>query len=71
MSGLYNIQRNWKTLEDKFPDRNVALVSTVKNQPQLHLNQLEWQMWEFTKGTESIIAIAEQLRLPIVFEYFC
>jgi hypothetical protein len=31
----------------------------------LSLNQIEWQIWEFTKGTVSIIVIAEQLGEPV------
>ncbi|MTJ07320.1 MULTISPECIES: DUF4388 domain-containing protein [unclassified Anabaena] len=57
--------RNWQVLEDKLPDPSFALVSTINEKPRLRLNQLEWQVWEFTKGTVSIIAIAEQLGMPI------
>jgi hypothetical protein len=31
----------------------------------LSLNQIEWQICEFTKGTVSIIVIAEQLGEPV------
>ncbi|WP_049790552.1 hypothetical protein [Trichormus azollae] len=31
----------------------------------MSLNQIEWQIWEFTKGTVSIIVIAEQLGEPV------
>ncbi|WP_071188185.1 DUF4388 domain-containing protein [Trichormus sp. NMC-1] len=60
--------RNWKwnMLEDKLPNPISALVSTINDKPQLRLNQLEWQIWEFTKGTVSIREIAEQLGIPVV-----
>ncbi|AFZ58050.1 DUF4388 domain-containing protein [Anabaena cylindrica FACHB-243] len=64
LKGL-RVLRNWKTLEDKLPEPTYALVSKINDKPQLGLNQLEWQIWEFTKGTVSIIAIAEQLGLPL------
>jgi hypothetical protein len=57
--------RNWKALEDKLPDPDSALVSTIVGQPQYRLDTLEWQIWEYTKGTVPLKLIAEQLRLPI------
>lgn len=57
--------RNWQPLEDKLPDPNFALVSISNNKPQLRLNQLEWQVWEFTKGTLSIREIAKHLEVPV------
>ncbi|MTJ49623.1 DUF4388 domain-containing protein [Dolichospermum sp. UHCC 0259] len=57
--------RNWQPLQDKLPDPNSALVVTTNNKPQLRLNQLEWQVWEFTKGTLSIKNISKQLEVPV------
>lgn len=57
--------RNWQPLEDKLPYPNFALVSKTNQKPQLRLNQLEWQVWEFTKGTLSIKDISQQLGIPI------
>lgn len=59
------VLRNWKALADKLPDPDSALVSTIVGQPQYRLDTLEWQVWEYTKGTVPLKAIAEQLRLPI------
>ncbi|WP_413171589.1 DUF4388 domain-containing protein [Anabaena azotica] len=64
LKGL-RVLRNWKMLEDKLPDPTCALINTIHTKPLLSLNQLEWQIWEFTKGTVSIIAIAEQLGVPV------
>jgi hypothetical protein len=33
--------------------------------PSIAWTTLEWQVWEYTKGTISLQAIAQQLRLPI------
>lgn len=59
------VLRNWTALADKLPDPDSALVSTIVGQPQYRLDTLEWQVWEYTKGTVPLKAIAEQLRLPI------
>lgn len=59
------VLRNWNALADKLPDPNGGLVSIIVGQPQYRLDTLEWQVWEYTKGTISLQAIAQQLRLPI------
>ncbi|HEY9892414.1 MAG TPA: DUF4388 domain-containing protein [Candidatus Sericytochromatia bacterium] len=59
------VLKNWKALADKLPDPNGGLVSTMIGKPQYRLDSLEWQVWEYTKGTLSLNAIAEQLRLPV------
>lgn len=59
------VLRNWDALTDKLPDPNGGLVSIIAGQPQYRLDALEWQVWEYTKGTVSLAAIARQLRLPI------
>ncbi len=57
--------RNWDALADQLPDPNGGLISIIEGQPRYRLNPLEWQVWEYTKGTVSLGAIAQQLRLPI------
>lgn len=64
LKGL-RVLRNWKMLAEKLPDPTCALVSKIDDKPQLTLNPLEWQIWEFTKGTVSIAAIAQQLDVPV------
>jgi hypothetical protein len=59
------VLRNWQVLEEKLPDPTCALVSKIDAKPQLSLNPLEWQIWEFTKGTVSMTAIAQQLDVPV------
>ncbi|MEW6497254.1 MAG: DUF4388 domain-containing protein [Cyanobacteriota bacterium] len=59
------VLRNWNALTDKLPDPNGGLVSIIAGQPQYRLDALEWQVWEYTKGTVSLAAIARQLRLPV------
>lgn len=58
--------KDWSALTDKLPDPSSSLTSIVTNKPHLHLNQQEWQVWEFTDDYYSLKAIAEQLRLPII-----
>ena len=59
------VLRNWDALADKLPEPNGGLVSIIAGQPQYRLDSLEWQVWEYTKGTMSLTAIARQLRLPL------
>ena len=59
------VLKNWDALVDKLPDPNGGLVSAITGQPHYRLDSLEWQVWEYTKGTVSLKAIAQQLRLPI------
>ncbi len=59
------VLKNWNALANKLPDPNGGLVSTMIGKSQYRLDSLEWQVWEYTKGTLSLNAIAEQLRLPV------
>jgi hypothetical protein len=64
LPGLRNL-RNWSALEDKLPNSTSGLISRSVGNPQIHLNQLEWQVWEFTSGTVSLTEIAERLSLSL------
>ena len=57
--------RNWTFLEEKLPQPYSALVSTTEGKPNQRLNQVEWQVWEFTNGTSSLKQIAQQLSLSV------
>lgn len=59
------VLRNWKALVDKLPDGDSGLISLIAGKPNYHLDSLEWQVWEYTQGTVSLQAIADQLILPI------
>ncbi|HEY9603723.1 MAG TPA: DUF4388 domain-containing protein [Allocoleopsis sp.] len=60
------VLRKWDALADKLPDPNSGLVSIIAGQPHYRLNAQEWQVWEYTKGTVSLNALANQLRLPLI-----
>lgn len=64
LAGL-RVLRDWSALEPKLPDPMSTIVSAVEGKPHLHLNAVEWQIWEFTNGQESLKAIAEHLQLPV------
>ena len=64
LAGL-RVLRDWRMLQDKLPDATSGLISAVAGKPQLSLNQLEWQVWEFANGSVPIQEIAKQLQLPI------
>ena len=57
--------RDWTALKDKLPAPTSGLTSVITGQPRFRLDALEWQVWEFAKGTVSLEAIAQQLRLPV------
>ncbi|HBB32630.1 MAG TPA: hypothetical protein DDZ80_11015 [Cyanobacteria bacterium UBA8803] len=64
LMGLRSLQ-NWDALADKLPDPNGGLVSTMAERPRYRLDSLEWQIWEYSKGTVSLKAIARELKLPL------
>ncbi|MBE9126732.1 MULTISPECIES: hypothetical protein [unclassified Coleofasciculus] len=56
---------NWDAIAHKLPDPNGGLVSAKIGSFRYRLNALESQIWEYTNGTVSLKAIAQQLRLPL------
>ena len=57
--------QDWTVLAEKLPDATQALSSVSAGKPQLRLDSLEWQVWEFANGSISLRKIAEQLGLPV------
>jgi hypothetical protein len=57
--------KDWSALADRLPEPTSALMSVIDGKPQPKLNQTEWQVWEFTNGTQSIGAIAAQIQLSV------
>ncbi|WP_008311186.1 DUF4388 domain-containing protein [Leptolyngbya sp. PCC 6406] len=57
--------RDWQALEDKLPDPASALLALTPTKPNLKLNALEWQIWEYTQGDISLSAIAAQLNCTV------
>lgn len=55
--------RDWTALAEKLPHPTSGLSTT--GQPQLRLDSLEWQVWEFANGTVSLQTIAAQLGLTV------
>ncbi len=64
LMGLRVLQ-NQKTVASQLPNPHQGLISIIAGQPQCRLDALEWQVWEYTNGTISLAAIAQQLRLPL------
>ncbi|MEP0891908.1 DUF4388 domain-containing protein, partial [Leptolyngbya sp. FACHB-16] len=63
LSGLRHL-KNWHAFGDTLPDGDSAIQSIVPSKPQIRLNSLEWQVWEFAKGTVSLRDTAQQLNQP-------
>ena len=57
--------KNWDALSPKLPDAASGLKSLVKGQPQLRINQSEWQVWSLADGSTSLSHIATQLGQPM------
>lgn len=57
--------RDWTALAEKLPEPTSGLSSTIAGKPQLRLDSLEWQVWEFVNGTVSLREIAKQLGLSV------
>ena len=64
LMGLRTLQ-DWTVLAEKLPDPAAALISMIAGKPQLRLDTLESQVWEFANGTVSLRQIANQLGLPV------
>ena len=64
LAGLRALQ-DWSALQNKLPEIHSALTSRSEGKPTLHLNQAEWNVWEYTDGHVSLKAIAEQLQISI------
>ena len=57
--------KNWAPLQAKLPAPSSGLISLLHTQPSYSLNQKEWQVWEYTKGTTALSTIATDLQLPL------
>lgn len=57
--------KDWTPLADALPNPDSAIQSITVGNPQVRLNSLEVQMQEFTNGSVSLSAIAQQLNQPI------
>ncbi len=57
--------RDWTVLENKLPRPCSTLISAMEGKPKQRLNQVEWQVWEFTNGNLSLKEIAQQLNLSV------
>ena len=57
--------KKWDALEAKLPDAASGLKSLVNGQPNLRINQAEWQVWSLADGSTSLSHIATQLGQPI------
>lgn len=60
VAGL-RLLKNWEGLADALPDGSSGIQSIIQGKPNIRLNALEWQVWEFAKGTVSLEATAKQI----------
>jgi hypothetical protein len=63
--GALKILNNWQALAHTLPDSRSALQSQGGIQLKCRLNALDWQVWEFAKGTVSLKNISMQLNQSV------
>jgi hypothetical protein len=64
LMGLRVLQSQERLVE-RLPDPNRGLIGRFAGQPYYQFDTLEWQVWQYTKGADSLQAIAQQLKLPL------
>ncbi len=64
LMGLRVLQSQ-ERLVDRLPNPNRGLIGRFAGQPNYQFDTLEWQVWQYTKGADSLQAIAQQLNLPL------
>ncbi|NEP19553.1 MAG: DUF4388 domain-containing protein [Leptolyngbya sp. SIO4C1] len=57
--------KDWNALQNKLPSPQSGLQSLVGGQPNIRINQIEWNVWTFTNGKTPLTKIAQQLNLPL------
>ena len=59
------ILKDWTAFKDKLPHPQSALVSLIRGQPNVRINQAEWSVWRLMDEKKSLGQIAQSLTLPI------
>lgn len=59
------ILKDWEAFKDKLPHPQSALVSLVRGQPNIRINQSEWAVWRLIDEKITLTQIANSLNLPI------
>lgn len=59
------ILKTWDALKDKLPHPQSSLISLIRGQPHMRINQAEWNVWRLTDENITLNQIATQLNIPI------
>lgn len=59
------LQQNWDIFAEQLPESHYALTQLVQ-QPEFKLIPIEWQVWEFANGKNSLKAIAGKINQPLL-----
>ena len=59
------ILKNWEAFKDKLPHPQSALVSLIRGQPNIRINQSEWAVWRLIDEKIALTQIAARLSLSI------
>lgn len=57
--------KNWETLSNALPNPDYAVQTVVGKRPEIRLNALEWQIWEFAQGNVALTAVAKQINQSV------
>lgn len=59
------ILKNWDAFQDQLPHPQSALVSLIRGQPNIRINQAEWSVWRLIDERTSLNQIATRLGMPV------
>ena len=59
------ILKDWTAFKDKLPHPQSSLVSLIRGQPNVRINQAEWSVWRLIDEKIPLGQIATQLSLSI------
>ena len=59
------ILKDWGAFKDQLPHSQSALVSLIRGQPNVRINQSEWSVWRFIDEEIPLSQIATNLNLSI------
>lgn len=59
------ILKSWDAFQDKLPHPQSALVSLIRGQPNIRINQAEWSVWRLIDERTSLSQIATRLGMSV------
>ena len=57
--------KDWTAFKDKLPHAQSVLVSLIRGQPNVRINQAEWSVWRLMDENMTLEQMATRLNLPV------